>query len=58
MTNHVLMETSYLFTCRHLLSVLLESAQSQFIYSVGLIKVIKLINREKGMIYDAYVFVF
>ena len=59
MTNsHVLMETSSLFTCRLLLSVLLESAQNQFIQSVGLIKVVKLINRENGMIYDAYVFVF
>ena len=47
-----------IFTCRLLLSVLLESAQSQFIQSVGLIKVVKLINREKGMSYDAYVFVF
>ena len=55
MTNHVLMETSYLFTCRHLLSVMLESAQSQFVHSVGLIKVV---NREKGMIYDAYVLYF
>ena len=59
MTNsHVLMETSSLFTCRLLLSVLFESAQSQFIQSVGLIKVVKFINREKGMIFDAYVFVF
>ena len=58
MTNHVLMETSSLFTSRLLLSVLLESAQSQFIQSVGLIKVVKMINREKGMICDAYVFLF
>ena len=49
---------SFYFTCHLLLSVLLESAQSQFIQSVGLIKVVKLINGEKGMIYDAYVFVF
>ena len=35
MTNSLfLMETSSLFTCRLLLSVLLESAQSQFIQSV------------------------
>ena len=58
MTNHVLMEISSLFTCRLLLSVLLELAQSQFIQSIGLIKVVKLIKREKGMIYDAYVLVF
>ena len=48
MTNHVLMETSSLFTCRLLLSVFLESAQSQFIQSVGLIKVVKLKQGERN----------